>query len=62
VVRLSRAHGLFNVVTGLWPAVRIRSSEAVSGSKVHRWLVRTVGGLMAANGVAQLRALLRRCC
>jgi hypothetical protein len=53
---LSRAHGLFNVVTGLWPVVHMRSFEAVSGPKVDRWLVRTVGGLMAANGVAQLTA------
>jgi hypothetical protein len=53
---LSRAHGLFNIVTGLWPVVHMRSFEAVSGPKVDRWLVRTVGGLMAANGVAQLMA------
>ena len=53
---LSRAHGLFNVATGLWPVVHIRSFEAVSGPKVDRWLVRTVGGLMAANGLAQLTA------
>ena len=53
---MSRAHGLFNVVTGLWPVVHMRSFEAVSGPKVDRWLVRTVGGLMAANGVAQLTA------
>ncbi len=55
-VLLSRAHGLFNVATGLWPVVHMRSFEAVSGPKVDRWLVRTVGGLMAANGLAQLTA------
>jgi hypothetical protein len=54
--RLSRAHGLFNIVTGLWPVVHMRSFEAVSGPKVDRWLVRSVGGLMAANGLVQLRA------
>ena len=53
---LSRAHGLFNVVTGLWPVVHMRSFEAVSGPKVDRWLVQTVGGLMAANGLVQLSA------
>lgn len=53
---LSRAHGLFNVATGLWPVVHMRSFEAVSGPKVDRWLVRTVGGLMAVNGLAQLTA------
>ena len=55
-VSLSRAHGLFNVVTGLWPVVHMGSFEAVSGPKVDHWLVRTVGGLMAANGLAQLTA------
>jgi hypothetical protein len=34
----------------------MRSFEAVSGPKVDRWLVRTVGGLMAANGLVQLTA------
>ena len=34
----------------------MRSFEAVSGPKVDRWIVRTVGGLIAANGVAQLSA------
>ncbi len=53
---LSRAHGLFNIVTGLWPVVHIRSFETVSGPKVDRWLVRTVGALTAANGLAQLTA------
>ena len=46
-MRLSRAHGLFNVVTGLWPVVHMPSFQAGSGPKVDRWLVRTVGGLMA---------------
>ncbi len=55
-VSLSRAHGLFNVVTGLWPVLHMPSFEAVSGPKVDRWLVRTVGGLLAANGLAQLAA------
>ena len=53
---LSRAHGTFNVVTGLWPVVHMRSFEAVSGPKLDRWLVRTVGGLMAVTGLAQLTA------
>ena len=53
---LSHAHGLFNVMTGLWPVLHMRSFEAVSGPKVDRWLMRTVGGLMAANGLAQLTA------
>jgi hypothetical protein len=55
-MRLSRAHGVLNVITGLWPVMHMRSFEAVSGPKVDRWLVRTVGGLMTANGFAQLAA------
>ena len=53
---LSRLHGLFNVAGGLWPVVHLRSFEAVSGPKVDRWLVRTVGGMMAVNGLVQLSA------
>ena len=51
---LSRAHGVFNVVTGVWPLLHMRSFEAVSGPKAERWLVRTVAGLMAVNGMVQL--------
>ncbi|MFD2091106.1 hypothetical protein [Blastococcus deserti] len=54
--RLARAHGIFNVAGGLWPLLHLRSFEAVTGPKVDRWLVRTVAGLMVANGVAQWRA------
>ncbi|MDT0276445.1 hypothetical protein [Blastococcus goldschmidtiae] len=55
-VRLARAHGLFNVLGGAWPLLRMRSFEAVTGPKADRWLVRTVSGLMVANGAVQLRA------
>jgi hypothetical protein len=51
---LARAHGLFNVVGGLWPLLHMRSFEAVTGPKVDRWLVRTVAGLMVANGWVQM--------
>ncbi len=54
--RLARAHGGFNVVGGLWPLLHMRSFEAVTGPKTDRWLVRTVAGLMVANGVVQWRA------
>ena len=54
--RLSRAHGLFNIVGGLWPLLHMRSFEAVSGPKTDRWLVRTVAGLMVSNGLMQWRA------
>ena len=54
--RLAVAHGTFNVVTGLWPLVSMASFERVTGRKVDRWLVQTVGGLTAVNGLTQLAA------
>jgi hypothetical protein len=53
---LARAHGLFNVLGGLWPLVHMPSFEAVLGPKTDRWLVKTVAGLMVGNGWVQLRA------
>ncbi len=53
---ISRWHGLFNALTGAWPLVHMPSFEAVSGPKVDRWLVRTVGGLLVVNGLTQLSA------
>ncbi len=53
---LSRTHGMFNLVNGLWPLLHMRSFEAVFGPKVDRWLVRTVAGLLLANGLMQVRA------
>ena len=55
-IGLARAHGAFNVVGGLWPLLHIRSFEVVTGPKTDRWLVRTVAGLMVANGLVQWRA------
>jgi hypothetical protein len=54
--RLAAAHGLFNLLTGLWPLFHYRSFEAVTGPKTDDWLVKCVGGLGAAAGYAQLRA------
>jgi hypothetical protein len=52
---MARAHGVFNVVGGLWPLLHMPSFERVMGPKTDRWLVRTVAGLMVANGLAQVR-------
>lgn len=51
---LALAHGVFNVVSGVWPMVHRRSFEAALGPKVDYWLVNTVAGLMVANGLAQM--------
>ena len=53
---LARGHGCFNIVGGVWPLLHMRSFEAIMGPKVDRWLVRTVAGLMVANGVVQVSA------
>jgi hypothetical protein len=50
--RAACAQGLFFVVTGLWPIVHMRSFEAVTGPKTERWLVKTMGGLIAVIGGA----------
>lgn len=52
----ARLHGTFNVVNGLWPLIHMRSFEAVFGPKKDKWLVRTVAGLLVANGLVQLAA------
>jgi hypothetical protein len=56
IAALARWHGAGNVAAGLWPLLHMRSFEAVMGPKTDRWLVRTVAGLLVANGYVQLRA------
>src|SRR3954466_3733837 len=48
--------GIFYVTTGLWPIVHLRSFEAITGPKVDKWLVRTVGALVLVQGVGTLLA------
>ena len=50
--RLALTQGVFYLATGVWPLVHMRSFEAVTGPKVDRWLVRTVGGLLGVVGGA----------
>jgi energy-converting hydrogenase Eha subunit E len=42
--------GIFYVATGLWPIIHLRSFESVTGPKIDKWLVRTLGGLITAVG------------
>ena len=53
---LSKAQGLYLVLTGLWPLVHYRSFERVTGPKADTWLVQTVAGLAVTAGGALLRA------
>lgn len=52
---LSRLQGSFNITSGLWPLVHMRSFEAITGTKKDKWLVRTVSGLLITVGAEQLR-------
>ncbi len=47
-----RIHALYNLVTGIWPLLHMRSFEAISGPKTDRWLVRTVSALVGVIGGA----------
>ena len=42
------------MATGLWPLVSMRTFELASGPKVEKWLVKTMGALIAAIGGALL--------
>jgi hypothetical protein len=51
---LARVHGGFYIATGLWPLVSMRTFELASGPKKEKWLVKTMGALIAAVGGALL--------
>jgi len=42
--------GVYYVTSGLWPIFHMRSFEHVTGPKHDKWLVKTVGALIAAIG------------
>jgi hypothetical protein len=46
------AHGAYYAATGLWAVVDIDSFEAVTGPKIDKWLVKTVGVLVMVIGRA----------
>lgn len=58
--RLALLQGGFDVVTGLWPIIHLRSFEAVTGPKPEGWLVKTVGALVSVIGGTLLFAGARR--
>lgn len=58
--RLAVTQGVFDVVTGVWPIVHLRSFEAVTGPKREGWLVKTVGALITVVGGTLLTAGLRK--
>ncbi len=56
---LAIGQGAFYVATGVWPLISIGSFERVTGPKVERWLVRTVGLLVTVIGAVLLHDGLR---
>ena len=50
--RVLEAQALYFAATGIWPLLHMRSFEAVTGPKVDRWLVKTVGLCVACIGGA----------
>ncbi len=54
--RLALGQGAYYVLTGVWPLLSMRTFEAVTGPKVDRWLVKTVGALVTVMGGALLLA------
>jgi hypothetical protein len=51
---LSILHGSYFAIGGIWPIFHMRSFEAVTGKKVDKWLVKTVGLLLTATGAGLL--------
>jgi hypothetical protein len=52
--------GAYYLATGLWPLVSMRSFECITGPKTDKWLVKTVGILVAAIGSSLLVAARRK--
>jgi len=49
---LPLGQGLFYLTSGIWPLLDMPSFEAVTGRKTDKWLVKTVGLLVAVSGSA----------
>lgn len=47
---MAAGQGVFYLATGIWPLLNMESFEAVTGPKRDRWLVKTVGALVAVTG------------
>jgi hypothetical protein len=48
---IGELQGGYYVATGMWPLLSMRSFEAITGPKVDKWLVKTVGVLVSVIGV-----------
>jgi hypothetical protein len=59
MIYLCLAQGFYYLVSGVWPLLRMRSFEAVTGPKVDDWLVKTVGLLIVVVGAVLILSGLR---
>jgi hypothetical protein len=59
-IMLARLQAGYYLVSGVWPLLDIRTFEAITGPKADRWLVKTVGVLVATTGAALAVAGARR--
>ncbi|MFB3816445.1 MAG: hypothetical protein ACE147_02165 [Candidatus Methylomirabilales bacterium] len=57
---LAVLQGAFYLAAGAWPLLSLPTFEAVTGPKTDRWLVRTVGLLIAISGAVLLLAAASR--
>jgi hypothetical protein len=57
--RMAQLQGGFFLAGGIWPLLHMRSFEAVTGPKVDRWLVKTVGLLLSVIGLMLIGAARR---
>ena len=54
--RIIFTQGAYYMLTGIWPLINMGSFERVTGAKTDKWLVKTVGVLVAAIGASLMVA------
>ncbi len=52
-------HGLYYLISGVWPLISIASFQLVTGPKTDLWLVKTVGVLLMGSGLVLALAAYR---
>jgi hypothetical protein len=53
------SQGAYFLATGLWPLLHMDSFEAMTCSRMDKWLVRTIGVMVGVTGGVLLRAAAR---
>lgn len=57
---LAVVHGIYFLITGIWPLLHIQSFLAVTGPKEEVWLVKTVGVIILVMGAGLTAAGIQR--